>query len=156
MTAGSSDASDQGVVQAIHVSVHTRQPMQMLDRATAVPGAGLVGCRHSKPGNARAVLLVEAETLDTLGLAAGEIKENVTTRGVALASLAVGAQVQLGETVVLEITGPCAPCGRMDEIRAGLQAELAGRRGMNSRVIVGGSIRPGDAIRVVRAGRTLP
>ena len=145
-----------GVVNAIQVSERTRQPMLALESATAVPGAGLVGCRHSKPGNQRSVLLVECETLDELALTPGEIKENITTRGIDLRSLTPGAQLQIGETAVLEISGPCAPCGRMDEIRDGLQSDLQGRRGMNSRVVVGGPIRRGDAIRVVRPGRSLP
>jgi len=147
---------EHGSIHAIHLSDHTRQPMQSRDRATAVPDAGLAGCRHSKPGNDRAVLLVEGETLDTLSLAPAEIKENITTHGIDLRSLAPGSQLQLGETVVLEVTGPCAPCRRMDEIRHGLQAELQGRRGMNSRVVVGGHIQTGDRIKLIRPGRKLP
>jgi MOSC domain-containing protein YiiM len=145
-----------GRVESIQVSMKTRQPMQWLDKATAVPGAGLMGCRHSRPGNQRAVLLLEAETLDELGLAAGEIKENITTRGISLRDLAPGAHLQLGETVIVEVTGPCAPCGRMDEIRPGLRAELQGRRGVNTRVPVGGVIQTGDAVSVVKPGRSLP
>src|SRR5262245_20928895 len=106
--------------------------MKGLDEAMAVPGAGLSGCRHSRPRNERAVLLVESETLTEFGLEPGVIKENITTRGIDLASLAPGAQLQVGETVLLEVTGPCAPCRRMDEIRQGLQAELQGRRGVNA------------------------
>lgn len=145
-----------GRVESIQVSMKTRQPMQWLDKATAVPGAGLMGCRHSRPGNQRAVLLLEAETLDELGLAAGEIKENITTRGISLRDLAPGAHLQLGETVIVEVTGPCAPCGRMDEIRPGLRAELQGRRGVTTRVAVGGVIQTGDAVSVVKPGRSLP
>ena len=145
-----------GTVQSLHLSIRTRQPMRDLDEAMAVPGAGLLGCRHSRPGNQRAVLLVESETLAEFGLEPGEIKENVTTRGIDLDGLKPGAQLQVGETVLLEVTGPCAPCHRMDEIRQGLQAELAGRRGVNTRVEVGGKIRPGDEIVLVKPGRFLP
>ena len=150
------DLDNRGTVDSLHISIRTRQPMRHLDEAMAVPSAGLLGCRHSRPGNERAVLLVESETLANFGLAPGEIKENITTQGIDLRSLKPGAQLQLGDTVVLEVTGPCAPCHRMDEIREGLQAELAGRRGINTRVQVGGKIRRGDEIVVVKAGRTLP
>jgi len=145
-----------GTVQSIHVNLRTRQPMESRDRVAAVAGSGLSGCRHSKPGNDRAVLLVAGETLDTFGLKPAEIKENLTTRGIDLTKLSVGAQLQVGASVILEITGPCAPCRRMDEIRQGLKAELAGRRGMNARVLNGGDIETGDEIRIVRAGRSLP
>jgi len=120
--------------------------MRALTEAMAVPGAGLLGCRHSKPGNDRAVLVVEAETLDGLGLQPGEIKENITIRGIELCSLRPGAEIQVGDTVVLEVTGPCEPCRRMEEIRRGLQAELDGRRGVNTRVRVGGKILLGDSV----------
>ena len=36
----------------------------------------------------------------------------------------------------------------MDEIRDGLRAELEGRRGMLARVVEGGTIGVGDAIRI--------
>jgi MOSC domain-containing protein YiiM len=150
------EPSPQGTVAAIFISIRTRQPMKPLDQTMAVPGAGLLGCRHSRPGNERAVLLVNAETLADFDLEPGEIKENITTHGIDLDALKPGAQLQLGETVQLEITGPCAPCRRMDEIRHGLQAELQGRRGINARVQVGGKIRPGDPVVVLKPGRSLP
>ncbi len=55
----------------------------------------------------------------------------------------------LGGEVVLKITGPCAPCARMDEIRPGLRLELDGKRGMLASVVRGGTIRVGDAISVL-------
>jgi MOSC domain-containing protein YiiM len=145
-----------GTVQSLHLSIRTRQPMRDPDEAMAVPGAGLLGCRHSRPGNERAVLLVESETLAEFGLQPGEIKEHITTRGIDLTGLKPGAQLQVGETVSLEVTGPCAPCHRMDEIRHGLQADLQRRRGINARVQIGGKIRPGDEIAVIKSERSLP
>jgi MOSC domain-containing protein YiiM len=85
-----------------------------------------------------------------MGLSPGEIRENVTTRGLRLNDLAPGQRLDVGQAV-LEVTGPCDPCSRMDEIRAGLQAALRGRRGILCRVLEGGRIRRGDAIRVVPA-----
>ena len=145
-----------GTVESLQISIRTRQPMQRLDTVSAAAGAGLEGCRHSRPGNDRAVLLVEAETLGQLGLEAGEIKENITTRGIELRTLPPGSRLQIGESVVLEVSGPCDPCRRMDEIRQGLQAELQGRRGVNARVLVGGTIQLGDTITLVKPGRKLP
>ena len=60
-----------------------------------------------------------------------------------------GQRLALGGQVVLQITGPCAPCARMDEIRPGLREELEGRRGMLASVVRGGTIRAGDAIEVL-------
>jgi MOSC domain-containing protein YiiM len=77
------------------------------------------------------------------------VKENITTSGIALMALAPGTRLRLGDQGVVEITKPCSPCSRMDEIRAGLRDELAGRRGMLARVVAGGTARRGDAITVV-------
>src|SRR5262245_45312453 len=130
--------------------------MRDVPEAMAVPGAGLLGCRHSRPGNERAVLLVEAEVLQQLNLEAGAVKENIATEGIELKALRPGAQLQVGETVVLKVTGPCAPCRRMDEIRPGLRQQLQGRRGVNTRVQVGGKIHRGDQITVMKQGVTAP
>jgi len=59
-----------------------------------------------------------------------------------------GQQVALGDEVVIQISKPCAPCSRMDEIRPGLQDELDGRRGMLASVVTGGTVNVGDPIRV--------
>jgi MOSC domain-containing protein YiiM len=120
--------------------------MQSVAGVQAVADFGLEGDRHARAGQGRQVLLIENETLNALGLAPGMLKENVTTQGIDLMSLSPGQRLHVGRDVVLEISGECEPCERMDEIRAGLRAELAGRRGMNSRVIRGGSIQVGDPI----------
>jgi hypothetical protein len=148
--------SSAGRVTAVHLNIRSRQPMRSVEEAMAVPGAGLLGCRHSRPQNERAVLLVESEVLREFNLKPSEIRENITTEGIDLESLRPGAELQVGETVVLQVTGPCEPCRRMEEIRAGLQATLNGRRGVNTRVQVGGKVRLGDPITVTKPGRTLP
>jgi MOSC domain-containing protein YiiM len=61
-------------------------------------------------------------------------------------------RLRIGESL-LEITIPCDPCSRMDEIRQGLRVELGGRRGWLCRVVETGRIKRGDRIEVVvRAG----
>jgi MOSC domain-containing protein YiiM len=56
--------------------------------------------------------------------------------------------LRIGESL-LEITAPCNPCPRMDEIRMGLQEELRGQRGWLCRVVASGMIRKGDAVVVM-------
>ena len=50
--------------------------------------------------------------------------------------------------MVLEITGHCEPCARMDEIRSGLRESLDMQRGMLTRVLEGGTITLGDQVRI--------
>lgn len=123
--------------------------MKPVDPGLFVPDLGLDGCRHANPGSRRQVLLIEEETLDEFEFAPAIVKENVTTRGIELMSLPVDTRLRLGEEVELWITGPCAPCGLMDEIREGLQEEIRGRRGVLAWVKTGGSVNVGDGIEVV-------
>ena len=91
---------------------------------------------------------MDRETLGDFSLDDGIIRENITVVGMDFASLEAGDRVSIGEDVVLEITGECEPCARMDEIRCGLQHELDGRRGMLAYAENGGLISVGDVISV--------
>ena len=91
---------------------------------------------------------MDIETLQKLGIAPGAVKENVTTRGLDFRRLGPGQHLRIGGSL-LEITVPCDPCSRMDEIRQGLQEELRGQRGWLCRVVKGGIIRRGDQIEVL-------
>jgi len=138
-------------VVALHVCPAHRAPMQPVTVAQAVADFGLEGDRHAKAGSRRQVLLIEKETLDALDLAPGVVRENITTQGANLMGLVPGRRLRLGHDVVLEVTGTCNPCQRLDEVRDGLSQEIAERRGVNARVVAGGSIQLGDAIVVLEA-----
>ena len=135
----------QATVASLQICPETRQPMRPVASARAVENLGLEGDRHAKADSKRQVLLMEAETLEKLGLHVGDVKENITTRGIALMSLPVGARLRIGQAV-FEITDVCHPCSRMDELRPGLRETLSGQRGMLARVAQGGTLRVGDSI----------
>jgi MOSC domain-containing protein YiiM len=121
------------------------------ESAVVIENLGLQGDMHALPDSSRQVLLIESETLSEFGLAIADVKENITTAGIALMSLARGQRLQVGREVVLEVTKGCAPCGRMNELRPGLRARIDGRRGMLARVKRGGTIRRGDPITILDA-----
>jgi MOSC domain-containing protein YiiM len=125
-----------------------RFPMKEVEEAEAVQDKGLKGCIHGRPGSKRQVLLMDSETLGELGISAGAVKENITTRDLDFQRLEVSQHLRIGGSL-LEITLPCDPCSRMDEIRLGLQEELRGQRGWLCRVVEGGTIRRGDRIEVL-------
>lgn len=143
--------NDRGVptIVALHLcpGPGSRSVMRAVDRVTALTARGLDGDRHARPGSHRQVLLVEQEVLEQLGLAPGAIREQVTVRGLDLAGLPAGAVLRAGDAR-LAVAGPCDPCARMDEIRNGLRATLAGRRGRFVSVLAGGSLAVGDAIAI--------
>ena len=122
-----------------------RAAMEELREARLVENAGIDGCAHARPGGKRQVLLVDIETLRTMGLAPGIIRENITTEGLDVNALKLGQKLRAGE-VELQVSAVCEPCELMEEIRAGLMAELQGRRGMLCRVSRGGEVKRGDSI----------
>ena len=126
-----------------------RFPMEELSEVEAVVNKGFKGCIHGRPGSKRQVSLMDVETLEKLGVAPGLVKENITTRGMDFQMLGTGQILRFGDECVMEITGPCHPCPRMDEVRMGLQEELRGQRGWLCKVTVGGRIRRGDRIEVM-------
>jgi hypothetical protein len=134
-------------VSNLFVAVEHRKPMKAVDQAMAVADRGFEGCLHSRQSSKRQLLLVDGETLDKFDLVPGVLRENVTTEGLKIANLKPGQRLVIG-TAVLEVTTPCEPCSRMDEIRTGLQEALRNRRGVLCRVIEGGRISCGDAIEI--------
>jgi MOSC domain-containing protein YiiM len=103
--------------------------------------------RHARRGSGRQVLLIDAETLEQFGLAPGDVREQVTVRGLDLNGLAAGTRLRVGGAV-LELAEACAPCERMNEVRPGLMEAIDGRRGRFVRVLEAGSFAVGDAIEI--------
>jgi MOSC domain-containing protein YiiM len=112
--------------------------------------------------NLRQVHLIHAELHDELRaagfeIAAGQMGENITTRGVDLLGLPTGTRLRLGSTAVVEITGLRNPCAQLDGLQKGLMAATLGRdehgnlirkAGVMAVVLTSGDIRPGDAVGV--------
>ncbi|ACO44802.2 MOSC domain-containing protein [Deinococcus deserti] len=109
----------------------------------AVPGG---------PGR-RQVTLIQAEHLPVIAALAGLseagpelLRRNLVVRGLSLLALKE-ARFQIGE-IVLEGTGECHPCSRMEEtLGLGGYNAVRGHGGLTARVIQGGTIRVGDEVR---------
>ncbi len=128
---------------------------------TTVKHRSRVARDPSQP-NLRQVHLIHAELHDELRAAgfavtAGQMGENVTTRGVDLLALPAGTRLHLGESAVVEITGLRNPCAQLDRIQPGLMAAVLDRdadgnlirkAGVMGIIVAGGEVRPGDPIRV--------
>jgi MOSC domain-containing protein YiiM len=118
--------------------------------------------RDATQPNLRQVHLIHAELHDELrdcgfAVEAGQMGENVTTRGVDLLGLPSGTRLVMGDTAVVEITGLRTPCGQLDGIQPGLMAATMGRdddgnlvqkAGVMGVVLTDGEVRPGDTITV--------
>lgn len=136
-------------IVSLQLCVGHGQPMKSVDSANVIAGFGIEGDNHAAsevPRRFRQVLLMDEETLKVFGLVHGQIRENITTSGFDLSTLERGQKVTLGDEVVLEITGDCAPCQFIDDIRDGMRAEMEGKRGMLAYVTSGGTIKKGDSV----------
>ena len=139
---------------SLQICVGHREPMNPVDSATFIEGFGIEGDRHAVKSGARTirqVLLMDEDTLEGFGLGIGQVRENVTVRGIDLHEVKAGQRLALGDDVVVEITQFCAPCERMDEVRPGLREELFEQRGMLATVISGGAVNVGDQVQVVES-----
>jgi MOSC domain-containing protein YiiM len=133
-----------------------RLPMEELEEVQMIANVGLEGCAHARPGGGpRQVLLVDRETLEAMELQPGIVRENITTDGIDVNSLAQNQELHIGE-VRLRVSEICHPCDQLEKVRPGLRREMRGRRGMLCWVLEGGMIRRGDAIEKVSAAATLP
>lgn len=145
-------ANQEGHILSLHVCVGHFAPMKDTDSVEVLTGFGIEGDRHASEHPARRrrqILLMDKETLDHFGLEQGQIRENITTTGIDLASLRRGQKISLGNSVALEITGDCEPCAFIEGIRDGLRAEIEGRRGMLAYAANGGTLKVGDAVKVI-------
>ncbi len=145
-----------GTVKWIGVRPQSRQPMHIVAETRAHIG-GLEGDRSNK-GNAdnkRQVTLIQAEHLQAVAAFLGKeridpslLRRNIVVEGINLNALK-GKSFKIGG-VVLEMTGFCYPCSRMEENlgKGGFNA-MRGHGGITCRVIEAGQIKMGDAIEAI-------
>ena len=152
MAGDTSVGASEGRVEAIFVSAEHGELPHPVMSVRAIAGKGLEGNRYfdeGKPG--RELTLIEAEALEALRAEHGieldgaSSRRNVLTRGVRLNDL-VGARFRVGE---LECRGVelCEPCSHLQSLtQPGVLKGLVHRGGLNAEILVGGELRPGDAV----------
>jgi MOSC domain-containing protein YiiM len=165
-----------GVVTAVSRSVRHTLTKPNADSIRLLAGLGVEGDAHSgatvkhrsrvardpTQPNLRQVHLVHAELHDILqgqgfAVSAGQMGENVTTRGVDLLGLPTGTRLCLGDVAIVKVTGLRNPCAQLDRIQRGLMGatleraadgSLIRKAGIMAVVVTGGDVRPGDPVRV--------
>ena len=140
-----------GTVQWIGLRPARRDPMIPLSEADLVSGSGIVGDHYSGRG-ARQVTLIQAEHLSAIGAFLGTgpidpalIRRNLVVSGINLHALK-GRRFTLG-SAVLQATGACHPCSRMEEIfGSGGYNAVRGHGGITARVLTPGRVCLGDQV----------
>ncbi|MDO9707756.1 MOSC domain-containing protein [Paracraurococcus lichenis] len=131
-----------------------RAPVLAAEAAVLVPGEGLAGDRwRGAVTGGRQVTLVAAEHLAAIAAYLGleavapeRLRRNLVIAGLNLLALK-GRRFAIGDAL-LEHSGECHPCSRMEEeFGPGGYNAVRGHGGITARVIEGGTIRRGDAVR---------
>ena len=142
-----------GKVEWIGIRIERRAPLASLDRVEAVPGYGLAGDHYaSKNDGKRQVTLIQAEHLEAVAKLLRKpevrpewVRRNILVSGINLLALR-DRRFRIGNTM-LEGTGTCDPCSRMEEaLGAGGYNSMRGHGGIIARIVDGGMIQVGDAV----------
>ena len=146
-----------GTITWIGVRTERRGEVTAVDSAELLPGLGIAGDhrtagREPNPGASRQLTLLQAEHLAVIASLAGVdevrpewLRRNVLVRGINLLALK-GRRFRIGD-VLIEGTGPCHPCSRMEaHLGSGGYNAMRGHGGITARILERGAIRVGDPV----------
>ncbi len=140
------------VVEAVCISSKKGVVKSEVGEATLREDWGIENDAHA--GNwSRQVSLLAGESIDGVrqalpSLKHGAFAENIITRGLDLTTIQVGDRLQLGDTVILEITRIGKECHNDGcAIKKATGDCIMPRVGLFARVVCGGHVRIGDGIR---------
>jgi MOSC domain-containing protein YiiM len=142
-----------GRLEWIGISGERRGKVQAVSEATLRVGTGIDGEHHATGGTSkRQVTLIQQEHLPVVATLLGRekvppelLRRNLVVSGINLLALKE-RRFRIG-SVLLEGSGPCAPCSRMEEnLGPGGYNTMRGHGGITAVVIEGGTIRVGDVV----------
>jgi MOSC domain-containing protein YiiM len=126
-----------------------------VEEATLIKDHGLEGDAHAGPWH-RQVSFLAGESIEKarqggLEVTFGDFAENIATEGIDWLRLPLGTRLKLGDSVVVEITQIGKECHQKCAIYYQAGDCIMPREGIFARVLEGGRIANGDAIRFVDA-----
>lgn len=146
-----------GEVVAIYCASSSGAEVEARSEATLEAGRGIVGDRYWGQDPDAQITLVDADVIDRINARTGwsltpeQTRRNVVTRGVDLNRWERG-RFRIGDVELegVELCEPCAGLGALlatpDRSAAEVVRALAHRGGLRARILVGGHVRPGDAV----------
>lgn len=145
----------QGTVCWIGIRPKRKAPLLPLNEVEAITLKGLAGDHFSGSATSkRQVTLIQQEHLDAIAsvmqlkqLSPDVLRRNIVVKGFNLLALK-DKTFWVGQTL-LEYTGECHPCSRMEEnLGPGGYNAVRGHGGITARILQGGRIKLGDTVRI--------
>ncbi len=133
-----------GTIDHLFIKPGHREDMIPVEAIHLVQHKGIEG-DASFGRNKRQILIISNELVEAYGLMPGDLRENITVSQLDVSAIPAKTRLSIGD-VVLEVTGDCNPCARLEELRAGLMDEIHGNRGILARVLEPGIINVGQTI----------
>lgn len=148
-----------GVLNWIGIRPARRAALSALARVEVIAGIGLAGDHYASKDGKRQVTLIQAEHLDVVAKILGKsevlpaaVRRNLVVSGINLYALR-SSQFRIGR-VLLEGSGTCEPCSRMEEVLGpGGYNAMRGHGGITARVIEGGELHISDRVEAVQPER---
>ena len=144
------ETENAGRVVAVSISDRKGVKKWNVDAANLLVAHGIENDAHAGDWHRQVSLLgmesiqkIQARGLD---VAAGDFAENITTEGICLWLLPVGARFRMGDTALVEVTQIGKTCHHHCAIYQQVGDYVMPREGIFVRVLAGGTIRPGDRI----------
>jgi len=144
--------SHPGVVEYLSFRRKRLEPVEVVSLIMAVASKGLEGDRYKNAGGPRQVTLMQGEHIDTIAaflrkeqIDPSMLRRNIVVRGINLLALKE-KQFNIGDAI-LEYSGDCHPCSRMEEsLGKGGYNAMRGLGGITARVVKSGMIKVGDVV----------
>jgi len=142
-----------GIILAVNSSHKKGEKKSNIDCGRFLENLGLENDAHAEHG-IRQVSLLARESIEKirnkgLGVQYGDFAENLTTEGIDLPSLPVGAKLKVGEKVLLEVSQIGKVCHNRCNIFYTVGDCVMPREGIFAKVITGGEIKILDEITVI-------
>lgn len=145
-----------GIVEWIGLRPEKKADLIEVEEVNVNLNNGLEGDHYKGTSRKRQVTLIQKEHLDAVAsilkrdkIDPGLLRRNIVVSGINLVALK-DKKFKIGEKVVLETTGPCHPCSRMEQnLGAGGYNAMRGHGGITTKVIMGGKIKKGDPVKLM-------
>lgn len=145
-----------GRIDWIGIRPVRRGAIREMDAIDVTTEKGIIGDHYSGTSGKRHVTLIQAEHLPVIAsyvdmehVTPDLLRRNIMVSGLNLLALK-DHKIRIGEEVILQITGACHPCSRMEQnLGPGGYNAVRGHGGLTARVLQSGTIRVGDPVVVL-------